>query len=609
MSDLNDKYKKMLSKDPIIDADQSLNKELHKQNLKEAQDNINSHVDESVIEGSDNLNNEFEYGNPGSYYGEVSKEDVFKISNDNGKQPKKVKRIKSLGEVLLIRLEIIVVFLIIATAICYYLVKTNDNNIVDNPTTVANATTKERTKYNGASLSETYYTNPIKISLEEVSVENFAVYQYLMIDGLKNETIEQKINSNFKSIAGNMQNELLKNVPKAKQYYIHCSCTANFANIISVCYYASAMPVDTENGEYYYTNKFVTYSLIDGEPVKLDDIIAKEAISNILLKEGYNSLALKYSHFDDDLGKVVTENSVSSLEEDVYQLVYDFTNGKAADQIAVSYNEISILLDDDKKGDGGQSIDINLAKYVDKVILFNRYKANDLYDGKYSAIGPFDIFTSSYGAIEKYREDGENYFIDFTIGEFYEKIPNVVEQTISTYCREEINAFIKEASKDKSKYYVLTGYSINAEDYNYIYDDNATEKYEHKGYKTMGWYNTFTTTKQEFKNEIFPKQLEMQQKSSGEGDISLGINLYKQNEEIYDDFANQYHTIYLEIDDIGNITRDANKEYSEEPIDELGVEEITEDELNDTSLESDHDAVENGASNTVNPSIVPWIFD
>ena len=576
MSDLNDKYKEMLGKDPIFDVDQNLNKDLHELNKKDAQSEINKKAESLIQEQSVSSDTtEFEYGEPEPYHMETSKDDVFRIAkNDNS--PKKDKMEKSFWELVIARLVIVVIFAIIGAAVCLFMVdqykpEVSVEYVIDNNT---NEIAKPKTQYKKISLNDTYYTNPIKINYKMyMNVSDISGYEFPKIDGLRNETIETKINDRIETLVSTLFNKIKSNVPDAELIHINTYLYSNYNNVLSLMVYANCSnQLEEENYKYAYGSINLTFNLATGEEIFLNDVFAEEYLKNILLQSSYDDLIANYSSMDEETYMLHLNEKAGLVEEEQYELVNDVMNNYKKYPVIITNNRVIIdyksgsdsdilhiytnVNGEPEEDDYYRSIDISLYDFYDKVCLFDKANGNNLYDGKYEAVGPFVVFTKSNYAIQKFYEKGNNYVIDYVINALYNDIPKEVKATAITYCNDYISEFIKNAKQDTSHFYVLCGHSYINESWGYFDEETMTHKTIENSYGFYSDFSELVINKNDFDNKVYPYTMNREQKSySVEEEGMAGIYYryydddYSEESSIYGDITN----VNMGIDNLGNI--------------------------------------------------------
>lgn len=303
-----------------------------------------------------------------------------------------------------------IIFLILFTIICigvtvFFILKSNNAKSIQNITNIVSEVINENSETVIAddglglkSLDETYKENRLKISsidFTEGSKNSDGNYKlegnYIQIDGLKDKDIEQKINENIKNkiTTWYTQDELKNNVS------IYTSCTANFANVLSIesCKYSYGS--DYANIDYMGIN----IDLSTGNEIKFKDLFTQNAgIKNILSKSAYDSLAVDavgsdaegisdepdfsedgkddsfYGETESD--KTEREQRYSEIEDKVFKILSFYNNGGEF-EFSFSPRCIYIYKEDTK-------IQINMKKYYNQIAIYNRFKEkSDIYDGQY----------------------------------------------------------------------------------------------------------------------------------------------------------------------------------------------------------------------------------
>jgi flagellar basal body-associated protein FliL len=179
------------------------------------------------------------------------------------KKEKKPKKPKTIKQIIISRIIFVIIFLAIVVGITYYFINLQSNN-VNQENNIAEETTsiEQKSSYTTVDLNGSYYTNPIKISIKTESMDRVPDgFEYYEIDGLKNETIEKKINAyikdNFKNYLKNLMDKTEENIT----YSVSLSVVGNFANIISLEMYISE-DVNPDEYDFNYYCHFCNLNLI-----------------------------------------------------------------------------------------------------------------------------------------------------------------------------------------------------------------------------------------------------------------------------------------------------------------------------------------------------------
>ena len=582
MSDLNEKYKKMLNQDSHIDSGQGFNseadKELYDYNKRIIESQIGKKAEEKKEPKHEEIkvNYDYEYGDTSDE--EKAAEERFKISkNDDSYNTNE----KSLSEILFSRFIFLFIVAIISCSIMFgkinNYVRPNNTVAVIEPQVVSTEKEVEtvKTDYIPLDLTNQYYLNPIKTEVYNFTDGSFSENcEFVQIDGLRNETVEEKINDKLYEEADKLRKEIMKQNPNASDYILQSYVAANFGNMISVRYYCYAIENITTNdvrtSNWYGGTNVVTLSLVDGRELFLDDIFATEHLKTILMGSSYKYYVQRHTEVKSQDDLVLTQSSASAqIEEEQYDLAYKVINNIKKYKILVMPHGVSLFVrngntgydlvittnEDMQNSNLWEEITINFVDYYDKIILFDKNKENNLYDGKYMALGPFELFTNSINVIDKIYETTEDHHIDYTICKLNSKsIPQEVQKTISTYVSEKLSDLMKKAREDQSDYTVLSGHVEVSFD-NTVNNNTETtdDKISSQGrYECSGVINVIYTSSTKFKKTIYPNTMKWARKTSE----TMGIDYYD-NDGLIQNV--KYVQINVGIDNLGNIITEDGK--------------------------------------------------
>lgn len=332
----------------------------------------------------------------------------------------------------------LVIFAGIAFGVTFKLAKTdsilpNDNqNFVNSGDNINTGNPREE-DLGVKSLSEVYYTNNIEIIKEkytegELVKEKYSEYyplqvEYIQIDGLKDEKIEEKINKEIKELAFKSIPEKLDKYTKYKSVYT--VVFGNFSNILSLEIYNNI----------YKNNVYLNYDLTTGNQIKLEECFVKNAqIKNMIRTYMYDQ-----SDWYD----------FESNDDKVFFGLYNFTEGNYYYYITPTSIELII----GKESSNGEYVPtvyarIDIADYYKEIALFNRFTTDE------------SIFTNEYSNAEKK-------YIGFgTAEDLYEIKDNVLIYFIS----------YEEDYRDAFNDYILNGDNFKVSTTSS--STSAKEKYE-----------------------------------------------------------------------------------------------------------------------------------
>lgn len=188
------------------------------------------------------------------------------------------------------------------------------------------------------------YTEGEKIIVRPNVFEVFPLkIDYIQIDGLKDSTIEDKINKLIKETLFNY----------AKEYTVDtievvCHVSGNFSNILSLSYNVRIRnKIDGDSyDQILYTNG-LNIDLTTGNIIELSDCFAKGvSIKNIVSNAAHRSLAWDekylYGTWIEETGEII-RNDRSDLEDRVFKVLHSFEKGRYSYVIAPEYLTLYIL--------------------------------------------------------------------------------------------------------------------------------------------------------------------------------------------------------------------------------------------------------------------------
>lgn len=256
-----------------------------------------------------------------------------------------------------------------------------------------------------ADLDYKYYTNPISINEKEYKQGKVKVdgknedkinVGYIQISGLKDKSIENKINKEIKD-------EALK-IPELKsnqQYRAAVSIFGNFNNILSVIIYKDISNTKTYEME-KSTEIYLTYNLCTGEKLNYDDVLTSDMpINHVIYESLYKQLAwdTEYS-LDWDEEKIdkatnMDRRDTSEYEDIILKSIRAFKDlDKSETQFAISP---SMMVFGNVSNEKFTKYSFYLYKYKDYVTVYKKFLKNE------------NIFEKSYTASNHaYRRDSSD---------------------------------------------------------------------------------------------------------------------------------------------------------------------------------------------------------
>lgn len=339
-----------------------------------------------------------------------------------------------------------IIFVAIFSAICLIittiLILYQNIEIEERNEEITQETSKEIVEKDvpGIDLKGTYNQNDLKIEEKAVTQEKVEI-RYAQISGLKNKTIEDKINKEIEIAALNCYKEKIKNLDKVINVYVSMWDAANFANTVSfeLSYIAKT---DDYSDDYYQGLQTLNYDLNTGEQITIDQIFTSDApIENILRKSAYYNLVS--SKAEDNLAGDLVVSDYGDIEDEIVQIINLYKKGKITE---FSYTPMSINFFYKEK----QIVSINMADFAEYIAIYNRYLSKEsLFEN--NDIGEDNLYTLTrrysdiYYYINYQKED--NYFIDISI-DFQS---TDTDQFAKKIVQEKIEAIEKEIENIKRK--------------------------------------------------------------------------------------------------------------------------------------------------------------
>ncbi|MCL2280691.1 hypothetical protein FWC31_02290 [Candidatus Saccharibacteria bacterium] len=297
------------------------------------------------------------------------------------------------------------------------------------------------------SLDEVYHTN----SLEWI-------YNEKKISGLKNKTIEDKIN---KEIAKTLQE--VKDSPMAKgankKGTAECNVTANFGNILSVkCYRSDDYYKGDEYVSTFEIGRYLNYRLATGEPLKFTDIFTAGANYSQIIVEAYgytsaekNKQCTDYNtNCQEGWGDHVPKYSVD-YEEQLVKLIRGF-NAPGDTQFYLSPSGVTFTV-------SGEQLHFNFTWNYSQVAIYKRFVGDDgIYDNNNKL---YAFVFVDYAEAYIFGKTTDNLFTDCTILSYGSRDDAIkkLKESMDDKVRE-----LSSLSGDQMAILVCVGFSENDSD-------------------------------------------------------------------------------------------------------------------------------------------------
>ena len=295
-------------------------------------------------------------------------------------------------KIIIISVSAVLAIALITVIVWYFGVyqkRSQENNVVEEGNVVdeekIDYTMSDGTPYKVIDKEGLYYQNGIKVSYKVFNKNGYQnTIRYPIISGLKNTEVQDKINQSLRKSVENILQEAKESKERTTEDALHfyISCEGNFANVISFYTYIIEKKADSAPK---IAEKYLSYNLVDGNELKLSDVIQPESkIPEIILAKVENKELKK-----DDIIKAYKTGKIS---------------------VGVSPRKIFIV-----DSMNSYSLTLNIYDYTDNVVIYDRFNSSEnLFDGTYDSIGP--IYNLSQGISISHRDirKSENFYIDYT---------------------------------------------------------------------------------------------------------------------------------------------------------------------------------------------------
>jgi len=478
---------------------------------------------------------------------------------ENCKDKIKEKKPLTLKKLVIRRIIFLIIFLAISAGITSYLVikkPFDDSETVSKTEKKSSSEEKidEESKKEHFTLidleNDTFDYNGLKVNEITETYEGYDYVTYFQIDGLKNKTVQDKINSNLnydlkKAITDAINEGFIKN----NTLIVSPTYGSSFANTLSLSYTISSYIYDDETEEYSW-EKYITenYDLNTGERIQIQDIFTDDTLgSEIFDSNFYNEFVQNYPEiiFDEYTGYCQITD-YNDIEEAILDLILNFNNGV---DIPFYFDEQTVTILNGYAR-------IFYEDHLDYVAIYNNFKSSEnLFTNQYNAIKNIPVLVKRSQATYQKIEESDNYYIDVTLNDFSDSdISETLLNSAIAYIENDIEEMKKEANNSNKFIIYNCSYQISV---NYLDEINNTYSF----YITRAKMETTQTTfKNELKEQIIKVFRDPVRVYSGEARLYDNLfysYLYDNYEEIEKDWNQSFSTLY--IDNIGNIIqKDSN---------------------------------------------------
>ncbi len=396
---------------------------------------------------------------------------MSQLNNDEVKKADANKTSKSRNKRIIMFTSLIIVLCLILTAVAIFINKNNklkSNDVIDQ-----NEKVEKENNLKVTNLIERYANNSLKIETVEFKegkkqvFDNYEMYKveisYAQISGLRNKTVQDKINSEIKQKVFNLYNKKYLNDETIDRLFINADVISNFGNILSVQIYGTI--TYKNNGQYTY-DSFNTiglnYKLDTGEYLKLKDLFVVSAnLNNIVAESKY--LAMAWDELKEPGELNMNEIDTSKYEEEMFAYVNKFKEQENP-EFYFTPSELYLKVIGEK-----EYIPIDMAKYYDSIAIYKRYNdISNLYETKgLNNNKPFVFTSKDQESTYMYDDVLDNLFVDIQINVFESEEAKKAEEKVKPKIEELVKKIKNKASANKNKgiaYKAMIGIYYNQND-------------------------------------------------------------------------------------------------------------------------------------------------
>lgn len=366
---------------------------------------------------------------------------------------------------------------------------------------------EDKFSFNTITINRKNYHSGKKIQIDDVEAFYPIEVDYIQISGLKDKTIQEKVNAEIKNTAfAQIDNNEIEE-KKLANVSIISEITGNFSNVLSIRFRKEIRQADYS---WDASDSFITlnFNLQTGEQIAFTDLFTTNAgTKNIIAKSAYNSFAEQYIdkihyledkdiwNWDGDMNKI----DYSEVEDRVFKVLQNYDR---FNQYPFYLTERSICVKIQN-----EEITISMRDFYNQIAIYNKYAKSNIFekeDNKQQYVFTLedeeDVF---YRKLEKIED---NLFVDikmFDLSDNGKKDETKKDELIQN-AEKQIEECKQYLSKNKNKSIVLAIW-------NEIYNDGEKEENNY-------YFGKATMSKEYFSSTFFNKALEWEQTDHFTGD-------------------------------------------------------------------------------------------
>lgn len=319
----------------------------------------------------------------------------------------------------------------------------------------------------GINLKGTYNQNDLIIEEKSLTQDKIEI-RYMQISGLKNKSVENKINKEIEQRALSCYKEKIKNMDEVINISVGMWNASSFANTISfeLSYVAK---IDDNDDGFYKGVQGINYDLNTGEKIEFEKLFTSDVpIKDVLRKATYYSLISNRT--EDNLAGELIVSDYGDIEDSMLEIINLYEKGKITEFYYTPMN-ITICYKDN------ETITINMEEFSKYIAIYNRYLTNEsIFENNDIGIKNIYTLTRRYNNVYYYTnyQKEDNYFIDISIDfqstDDDEFAKNIIQDKIQKI-EKEIEKVKQKVSEKPNEFYILN-YYINI----YTGQEKSTEQ-------------------------------------------------------------------------------------------------------------------------------------
>ena len=366
----------------------------------------------------------------------------------------------------------------------------NEDKVHYNPNKVVGKEYPDESHLLIKELSEIYHTNPLDWMWDK-NGEN----QTDKISGLKDKTIENKINQEIAQIK-----KELNNLPMPKgaveKGTVDCYIGANFANVLSIT--CSRWDFNAKKDPVKVGKRFLNYRLSTGEHLKFTDVFTAGTNYNQIIAEAYdytNANDWKNLHcldeeYECEMGGLLEPTYSADYEEEIVKLVTAFKKEKDV-EFSFDHKTVTFVI-------GDQELKFNFEWNYKQLAIYKRFAYDAIsYDNDDKRYG----FVFTYAQSTTFGQIKDGVFVDCALYNYF--VPSAYKDLPVTR-----DAVIKKQSEiAESKISELKPSSNQAIVFTCILDSYGGRE-EDPGFRINVLTNVYRMSREYYNKTVFNRLIE-----------------------------------------------------------------------------------------------------